>query len=229
MKPIIKICTPHFNAWKHAEDNSIIPNDPPLPIEQAMNDIVGDICRGGVMYEADSFCFMWERCHSTWVDYGRNTLVKGNSSNDVADCVPDDRFTHFLTTDPDMSFTYDNIKRLLSHDKDIVSGAYIERQNYKRGKMVYCAGHFTDGMYIKNYLSTANKGLKEVDWTGMGFRLDKRLVYKKVKYPWFDPCYKKIKNTWQPIKDDIAFCTKAHGKVKIYVDCDCVVNHHIGG
>lgn len=235
MKPYIKICIPHLNAWEYDKNKRAIPNVLPLPIERALNDLVGKRAVFGVNYDTPKFSFYIATCCSTWVDYGRNTLIKGNISDRLSDCKPHKEFTHFLHTDPDMYWTYADIITLLRHDKDIVSAAYLDRLAYTEGRKEFCAGTLKNEFQIDKLLPVNSKGLKSVDWHGMGGCLVKSKMYDKIPYPWYNPHYREWSPNGKdkyslPIKDDIAFCILAreHG-FELYCDCDTVIYHDLEG
>jgi hypothetical protein len=140
-------------------------------------------------------------------------------------------FDYFLSLDADIVFTSKDIKALIAHDKDIVSGAYTYRGNTSK----YVAGNFdnrgiiTDGGFADKAL---RHGLERVDFVGAGFLLIKRDALNRMAYPWFYESIISYLDNGIPkaqiVGDDIGFCLGAQrAGFDIYCDFDCAVEHII--
>ncbi|QJB55001.1 hypothetical protein [Pseudodesulfovibrio sp. zrk46] len=161
------------------------------------------------------------------VPRSRNAMINGEQSNHIYQKLDD--FDYFLCVDADTGFAVEHVHQLIAHDLDIVSGAYLHKQNKKQ--MV--AGWFSgiEGISLKeNRVSADRTGLFEVDWCGAGFLLLKREALESMPYPWFtciEVEYDSPEGKCAQItSDDIGFCMKArqNGK-KIMLDADCRVAH----
>lgn len=157
----------------------------------------------------------------------RNAMINGEKSNLIRQTLSG--FDFYLCVDADTGFTPDNVRQLLAHDLDIVSGACPQKQAPDH----FAAGWFgeVEGISLNSDRVSVDKtGLIEVDWAGAGFLLVKREALESMDYPWFTsreiffeseqgPCA-------QLISEDLGFCMKAKqaGK-KIMLDADCRVDH----
>lgn len=155
--------------------------------------------------------------------------VRGSSisTNRNLGCKNANRYDFVLMVDGDIQFQTEDVLKLVSANLDIVSGFYKSR--FHKNKSV--AGYIRKIGVPFEFLSSFETGIKEVDWVGMGFCLIKSEVFKKLKKPWFyegvhfyDTPYETHK--MESFGEDIGFCINAreHG-FKVYVDCDCKVNH----
>jgi hypothetical protein len=156
----------------------------------------------------------------------RNALINENRSNLIYQKLED--FDYFLCVDSDIAFSMAHIKRLLKHDLDIVSGAYVHKETPDK----YVAGWFpqVDGISLmKDRVSTKKTGLVDVDWTGAGFLLLKRTLLERLPYPWFT-CMEVTFKTYEGkcailTSDGISFSIKAkQNGMKVKLDADCQVN-----
>ncbi len=161
------------------------------------------------------------------VPRARNAMINGEKSNLIHQELSG--FDFFLCVDADTGFTVDNVKQLVAHDLDIVSGAYAHKHDSSR--MV--AGWFSgvEGLSsMKDRVTPDKTGVFEVDWAGAGFMLIKRETLERMPYPWFSPVEVKYQSEQgtcaQVTSDDFGFCMKArrHGE-KIMLDADCRVDH----
>lgn len=145
------------------------------------------------------------------VDVGRNIIAKYAQENG---------FDYIMWVDSDMILPKNTLVRLLSHDKDIVSGVY----SYKvLGNKEVVAKRFQDetreeydNLTIKEIKESS--GLIEVDGFGFGCVLTKTSMFEKIPYPWF--IYT------QEMGEDIFFCRKAQNEgYKLWLDTDVICGH----
>lgn len=125
----------------------------------------------------------------------RNSIVEMAKSNG--------HFTHLLFLDTDMTFPSDTIKKLISHDKDIVSGLYFERYAPYRPML---RKRFEDGYSLVDYTQS---NLVKCDALGAGCLLIKMEVFEKLSKPYFEYRLTQtgIKETF--LSEDIVFCERA--------------------
>ena len=122
-------------------------------------------------------------------------------------------YTHLFFMDSDMVFPDGTLKRLLSHDVDIVGGFYVRKRN----------GFFPNAFLLgerprNKYVTEWVTDFKEVEGIGTGCLLIKRAVFESIKCPWFE--YKwNGEPTGKMITEDLIFCDKAkNAGFKIYCD-----------
>ena len=111
-----------------------------------------------------------------------------------------------------------SLKRLLSDNKDIVSGLYF-RRGWPYPPLIMLENPKVEGRY--NFLAEyPQNSLVECDAIGLGNCLIKMEVFDKVEYPWFAQIGS---NT-----EDVYFCKKAKEKgYKVFVDTG-TKSKHIG-
>lgn len=160
--------------------------------------------------------------------FARNNAINYGKSSELYQKL--EGFDYMLMLDSDMGFIPEDIKKLIDHDKEIVSVAYQRRENLD----ILCAGYWkkdVDGVDdIENRISWSEKGLKKVDWVGAGCLLIKKEALEKMEFPWFRAELIKFKNDNKEVQvitsDDFGFChnAKKHG-LDVYVDCSCKIEH----
>jgi len=128
--------------------------------------------------------------------------------------------THILFLDDDLAFKPDLLTKLLSHDKDIVSGYYLMR-NYPHQPILF---DFTDseGKCRHYYPPDSESGLVEATAFGLGCVLIKIEVFKSLEAPWIR-LGELEKDHWC---DDIGFFNRVREKGwKLYCDLSLCVGH----
>jgi len=129
------------------------------------------------------------------------------------------KFDYLWAVDSDMSFPPDTLKRLLAHDKDVVSGLYIQRKPGQHILEIYRQGRNVPYADIKGL------GLIEVDGCGFGCVLVKSEVIRAIGYPQF--VYKSAIDHRNTVSEDTYFCLKAKEKgYKVWADTSILCNHH---
>lgn len=183
----------------------------------------------------------WESCN---IYYVRNLCLGADVSRGKKQNLFNSKidYDYLMWIDSDIVFTPQHFQKLLSHDKDIISGIYLMGD----GK------HFAtckdwDEEYFKNhghfqYLTLDDIALTscslpkreeeqgkmkpenerdsligkevliEASYTGMGFMLVKKGVFESMEYPWFKPIEKKIGNMVDFTMEDVGFCLRAGEK-----------------
>lgn len=118
------------------------------------------------------------------------------------------RYDYLLSVDSDIVLPRDSLKKMLSADKDIISGLYIQRIPGTQTVEVYMD---TDGGGCTNipYSLLENRGVVEIAACGMGAALIKSEVFRKMPYPHFQ--YKSALDHRNTVSEDVYFCLKARG------------------
>jgi FkbM family methyltransferase len=130
------------------------------------------------------------------------------------------RYDYLFAVDSDIIFKPDTLKRLLAHNKAIVSGLYIQRKPGQHILELY-----KNGRNIP-YNEIRGLGLIEVDSCGFGCVLVHSNVFKDMGYPHF--VYRSALNHDNTISEDTYFCLKANGfGYKVFADT-AVLCEHIG-
>lgn len=129
-----------------------------------------------------------------------------------------ERYDYLFAVDSDIAFKPDTLKKLLSHNKDVVSGLYIQRKLGQHILELYRNGRNIPYGDIKGL------GLIEVDSCGFGCVLVKSEVFKKIGYPYF--VYKSAIDHKDTISEDTYFCLKAkqYG-FKVFADTSILCEH----
>ena len=154
-------------------------------------------------------------------------LVEGSLVYDSRDMIAkyavDNGFDYVLYADSDMVFSADDLKKLLAHDKDIVSGLYVTRNGENKNvayKDVITRRRFPYRA-PKLINDTGVTGYGPVAAVGFGFCLIKTEVVKSM--------FKRYKSLFEPkwgVGEDIAFCLRARRcGYKIWLDRDVKLGH----
>ena len=142
--------------------------------------------------------------------------------NQIVDIAQQQRASHLMFLDTDMTFPPDTLQRLIAHDKDIVSGLYFERYAPYRPML---RQRFEDGYSLVNYPPA---GLVECDALGAGCILIRMEVFQKLAKPCFEYRLSTsgIKETF--LTEDIVFCERARkAGFKIFCDTSIRCGHLI--
>ena len=170
--------------------------------------------------------------YSSMVSYARCLCLGADVRRGVNQAPYDGKinYDYIMWIDSDIVFSFEQIQKLISYDKDIVSGIY----KTENGENFACVKDWDQNYYKKNgsfyFLQRKDvlnrHGLMEVDYNGMGFMLIKKGVFEKVKYPWFCQLKKQIGDLEDYCSEDVAFCHLAQeAGFKIYIDPEIVVGH----
>lgn len=162
------------------------------------------------------------------VDRARNQIVKQFLDLRVGeDKQP---FTHLFFIDSDTIPPVDAIERLLSHDKDVVSGLtpilslHQVKNKWESYDNCFVAVEDKDGEKITHVVGR-HTGLHEIFRCGASCLLIKREVFEKIQAPYFEFITNED-NTLHVRSEDINFCDKVHeAGMEIYADSDVVCDH----
>lgn len=128
------------------------------------------------------------------------------------------RYDYLFSVDSDIVMPRDTLAKLLKHDKDLVTGMYIQRIPGTHALELYGLGGRIPYEAIKG------QGLVEIDGCGFGCVLVKSEVFRAVGYPQF--VYHSAIDHKDTISEDTDFCRKAKEKgFKIFVDTSIKCGH----
>jgi len=132
-------------------------------------------------------------------------------------------FDYLFSVDSDIAFPPDTLKRLLAHDKDMVSGLYIQRKPGQHILEVY-EHNGKGGVANIPYEKIVGRGLIEIASCGFGCVLVKAEVMRSIPYPHFK--YYSAIDHRNTISEDVDFCRKAlSAGFKIWADTSILCRH----
>ena len=133
------------------------------------------------------------------------------------------QFDYMFAVDSDISFPPDTLERLLSHDRDIVSGVYIQRiPGTHTIEIMRKNAH--GGVTHVDWADIKGQGLVAIDSCGFGCVLVKTEVFKGIEYPHF--VYKSAIDHAHTISEDVYFCNKARDAgFTLWCDTDIICDH----
>ena len=134
-------------------------------------------------------------------------------------------YDYLFSVDSDIAFTPDTLIRLLAHDRDVVTGLYIQRKPGQHILEVYeHNGH--GGVTNIPYDRIRDQGLIEIASCGFGCVLVKSEVMRTISYPQFK--YHSAIDHANTISEDVDFCKKAIAKgFRLWADT-AIKCRHIG-
>jgi FkbM family methyltransferase len=134
-------------------------------------------------------------------------------------------FDYLFSVDSDIAFAPDTLKKLLAHDRDVVSGLYIQRKPGQHILEIYEANDH-GGVSNIPYGKLKGRNLVEVQGCGFGCVLVKAEVMQSIGYPQFK--YFSALDHRNTISEDVDFCKKALAKgFRIWAD-PTIKCRHIG-
>ena len=132
-------------------------------------------------------------------------------------------YDYLFSDDSDIVFPADTLKKMLAHDKDVVSGLYIQRIPGTHALEIYLPNQW-GGMERANIKQLPPNGLAEIGGCGFGCALVKSEVFRTVGYPQFE--YHVALDHKDTVSEDTDFCAKARNKgFKIYADTSIKCDH----
>lgn len=148
------------------------------------------------------------------IDEARNRIVHASIDNEC---------DYIFFIDSDTLVQKGQLERLLSHDKDAITGV-----SYMRVSPYYALIRKKIGYRIYSPIEPFGTELINIDGSGFGCFLVKTDVFNKIKYPWFRFHFYKYEDKNRHIGEDLFFCEQLQeSKIDIYCDptVQCV---HIG-
>jgi len=144
--------------------------------------------------------------------------------NLIASWIVNGDYDYLFAVDYDIAFPPDTLKKLLSHDKDVVSGVYIQR--------------FTDRHVVELFDRNDHGGYNHIPWEkikgqglvrigacGFGCVLIKKQVMVDIGYPQFQ--YFSALDHKDTFSEDLDFARKAAAKgFEMYADTSVICDHY---
>lgn len=151
-------------------------------------------------------------------------IVTGDQIDQIRNLIAEwgKRYDYLLSVDSDIVLPKDTLTKMISADKDIISGLYIQRMPNTHTLEVYMDkdGGVTN---IPHNLITG-QGVVEIAACGMGCCLIKGRVFKEMEYPHFH--YKSAIDHKDTVSEDIYFCLKARDKgFTVWADSSITCEH----
>jgi glycosyltransferase involved in cell wall biosynthesis len=144
--------------------------------------------------------------------------------NLIADWVVKGDWDYLFAIDHDISFAPDTLIKLLSHDRDVVSGVYIQRFHDRHVVEVFERNE-SGGYTHLPWNRLKDKGLMEIGACGFGCVLVKKHVLSTIGYPQFK--YHPALDHSQTFSEDLDFARKSYEKgFKIWCDTSILCDHH---
>ncbi|GAI56437.1 unnamed protein product, partial [marine sediment metagenome] len=172
-----------------------------------------------------------------------STLIADGRNKVVETFLSKPRATHLLFLDSDIICSSSACSKLLSHNKEIISGLYFQRGQHQFPTIYHYTGnHKVDGKIRPTFASLTDPvydylgkkcfpqssityatiegtdGLIKIGGCGAGFLLVKREVFEKMSFRWF--------SFEAGSGEDLYFCDKArkHG-FEIWADMSVLLGH----
>ena len=144
----------------------------------------------------------------------------GDSRNLIVQHALEIGYDYIMWVDSDMILPKNTLKKLMSHDKDIVSGVYAYKilggENAVAKRFVKDKVDTYEDIPLKEIRESEK--LMEVDGIGFGCVLTKVDIFRNIRKPWFKYSTK--------MGEDIYFCRKAQAKgYKIFLDTSILCGH----
>ncbi len=143
-----------------------------------------------------------------------------DSRNQIVEHALEVGYDYIMWIDSDMILPKDTLMKLLSHDKDIVSGVYTHKLIGGKDAVAKRYKKDEEDIYEDIPLKeiTAKEQLIEIDGVGFGCVLTKVDVFRNIEKPYF---------VYKPdFGEDIYFCRKAQEKgYKIFLDTSILCGH----
>lgn len=138
--------------------------------------------------------------------------------NLIADWMVKGNYDYLFSVDSDIIFTPDTLVKLLSHDKDLVSGIYRQRTP---NQMLEVYDMNIQNIPVDNL---PENSLLEIGGCGFGCVLVKKEVFVKIGYPQFE--YHSAIDHKDTFSEDNDFCKKARAnEFKLYADTSIMCGH----
>lgn len=132
-------------------------------------------------------------------------------------------YDYLFSVDSDISFAPNTLAKLLSHDRDVVCGLYIQRIPGTHTLEVY-ETNTTGGMSNIPIEKLPPNVLCQIAGCGFGCTLVKKEVMVSIGYPQFK--YYSAINHKDTVSEDVDFCVKATKKgFKIWADTSIMCEH----
>ena len=145
--------------------------------------------------------------------------------NLIADWTMRNGFDYLFCVDSDIAFTPDTLVKLIAHDRDIVSGVYIQRIPGTH-TIEIMRKNIHGGVSHVDWADIKDQGLVPIDGCGFGCVLIKTEVLQAIPYPHF--LYHSAIDHANTISEDVHFCNQARDR-GFALWCDTsILCEHIG-
>jgi len=144
--------------------------------------------------------------------------------NLIADWVVKGPYDYLFSVDHDISFAPDTLVKLLSHDKDMVSGVYRQRNPDNQILEIFESNDRGGFVHMSWDKLKSMGNLVKVGACGFGCVLVKKKVIVDIGYPQFK--YHSALDHSQTFSEDLDFCRKANLKgFEVYADTTILCDH----
>lgn len=132
-------------------------------------------------------------------------------------------FNYVFCVDYDISFAPDTLTKMLSHDKPLVTGLYIQRIPGQHNLELYRVT--PDESHVRLTMNDLVSSLEPIDGCGFGCVLIKTEVFKAVGYPQFE--YHPALRMEDTLSEDVDFCNKVRKLgFDMWADTTIKCGHH---
>jgi FkbM family methyltransferase len=132
-------------------------------------------------------------------------------------------FDYLFSVDSDIAFDPDTLVKLMAHDRDVVSGLYIQRKPGQHILEIYEPNGY-GGVVNMPYGKLKGQPLVEIAGCGFGCVLVKAEVMRSIGYPQFE--YHSAIDHANTISEDNDFCRKARERgFRIWADPSILCKH----
>ena len=126
-------------------------------------------------------------------------------------------YDYLFAVDHDVVFEKNTLKKLLAHDKPLVSGVYRQRLEPQMIELY-------DLNLQRMNATQLTGGLQEIGGCGFGCVLVKKEVFAAIDYPWF--VYHQALDHTHTFSEDLDFCKKVRQKgFNLYADSSILCKH----
>lgn len=143
--------------------------------------------------------------------------------NLIANWTVNNGYDYLFAVDSDIAFAPDTLKKLVSHNKDMVTGVYIQRIPGKHCIEIMRTNQWGGVTHVP-YGEIQGQGLVPVDGCGFGCVLIKSHVFSAIPYPQF--VYKSAIDHANTISEDVYFCKQVRDRnIEIWADTSILCDH----
>ena len=143
--------------------------------------------------------------------------------NLIANWMVNGDFDYLFAVDSDIAFAPDTLAKMLSHDKDLVSGIYIQRVPERHTIEIMRKNEFGGVTHVP-FSDIEGQGLVPIDGCGFGCALIKAEVFKAIPYPHF--LYKSAIDHKDTVSEDVYFCNQARDRgFQLWADTSILCDH----
>jgi glycosyltransferase involved in cell wall biosynthesis len=148
------------------------------------------------------------------VDQVRNLIANWTMGHD---------YDYLFSVDSDISFPPDTLAKLLVHDKDIVSGIYIQRIPGTHTIEIMRKNEWGGVTHVE-WNTIKGQGLVPIDGCGFGCVLVKTEVFRAIPYPHF--LYHSAIDHANTLSEDVHFCNQARDRgFTLWADTSVICDH----